>query len=245
MTGVGASGGPRDEATLLSARDLTREFPQPDRTIVALSGVSLDVEPGECVIVTGESGSGKSTLLALLGLIDRPTRGRVAFRGEALESASSSRLARVRREHVGFVFQDFRLVPHLSALDNVRLPLDHTGRSRDSRRAASELLARFGLGDRASHRPDRLSRGEMQRVALARALVGRPSIVLADEPTANLDRRNAAEVWSILRHCGSEGIAVVVATHDRDRAGPTDLVLVLREGRLVSVESAPRRSRVP
>lgn len=225
--------------TILASENVGRDYPQPGGFVRALHGVSISIEAGEHLTITGASGSGKSTLLAILGLMDRPTRGRVTFRGEVVScgrenggpSASASRLAALRLEHMGFVFQDFRLLRHASALDNVRLPLEFAGASRaTSRSEAMRWLERVGLGDRAHRKPGELSRGEMQRVALARALVHRPSIVFADEPTANLDRANADRVHDLFAEfVRDDGLTVVVATHhhDESRGGRE---LRLREG---------------
>lgn len=218
--------------SLVSAADLGREYRQPGGNVVALRGVTLAIEEGEFLGVTGPSGSGKSTLLALLAGLDRPTHGSVAFRGEPLESASAGRLAELRRTEMGFVFQDFRLVRHLSARANVRLPLffagNGTGRDRVER-----LLERVGLTARAGHRPHELSRGEMQRVAVARALVHRPAVVFADEPTASLDRANRDAVWALLRELHAEGgLTLVVAVHDAERIPGTARTVRLEDGRL-------------
>ncbi len=214
--------------TILAAEHVGRDYPQPRGVVRALDNVSLAIEAGEHVTVTGASGSGKSTLLAILGLMERPTRGRVVFRGDVVSSGreggdrsvSASRLAALRLEHMGFVFQDFRLLRHASALDNVRLPLEFAGASRATSRVEAERwLDRVGLGDRAHRKPGELSRGEMQRVALARALVHRPAIVFADEPTANLDRANAERVHELFAEfVRDDGLTVVVATHHHDAA---------------------------
>ncbi|MEM7306311.1 MAG: ABC transporter ATP-binding protein [Planctomycetota bacterium] len=211
---------------LLVARDLTREYgPEPVRALV---GVDLTVAEGELLLVTGGSGSGKTTLLSLLAGLDAPTRGVVEFRGEPLGEASPGRRAELRREHMGFVFQDFRLVRHLTARENVRLPLLFG--SGDAARAEA-LLSRVGLAAKAARRPEELSRGEMQRAALARALVHRPAVVFADEPTASLDPISRATVWELLTELGrEEGVAVVAATHDEVPAEAR--VVRLHEGRL-------------
>ena len=218
--------------TLIEASGVTRAFGQGGGIVHALREVSIAVGAGAFVGVTGESGSGKSTLLAILGLMDSPTSGEVRFRGESVERLPARRLAALRLRHVGFVFQDFLLVRHLSALDNVRLPIDFAGEEGAAR--ARELLARVGMEHRAGHRPDELSRGEMQRVAIARALANSPDVLLADEPTANLDRANADVVWKLLHDLHrDDGLTVIVATHDRARLADVSERLVLSDGRAV------------
>jgi len=220
---------------LLEARALEKRFAQGGQEVVALGGVSLAVERGEFVVVTGESGSGKTTLLSLLAGLDRPSGGAVLFGGESLERAPSERLARLRRESMGFVFQDFRLIRHLTVLENVRLPLLFgAGRTREA--DAARLLERVSLAHRLRHRPEALSRGEMQRVALARALVNAPTVLFADEPTANLDRRNGRAIWDLLRDLHeTDGLTIVVATHDADPLCVPGRILRLDDGRVEQV----------
>lgn len=216
---------------LFEVRDLRKEFPQPGGSVAALEGVTLDIAASEFVAVTGASGSGKTTLISLLGALLAPTSGSLRFEGEALESASQDRLAELRRSRFGFVFQDFQLMRHLSALDNVVLAHDLCGRRVD-RAGAARLLESLNLGHRLGHRPDALSRGEMQRVALARALIGRPSVLFADEPTANLDKANSDIVWGILDSFHKkEGLTVVMATHSRGGSCPASRDVRLSFGR--------------
>jgi putative ABC transport system ATP-binding protein len=223
---------------LLQAQDLWKEFKQPGQPVTALRDISLAIERGELVVVTGESGSGKTTLLSLLAGLDQPTRGTVCFRGLALSGAAAGRLARLRREHMGFVFQDFRLIRHLTVLDNVRLPMLLAGGDSVADDAL-RLIERVNLTHRLRHRPDSLSRGEMQRVGLARALANRPDILFADEPTANLDRRNAGIIWDLLQELhDSDGLTLVIATHSVDPARGADRVMRLDDGSLVQGESA-------
>jgi putative ABC transport system ATP-binding protein len=218
----------------LEAQGLWKEFPQPGQTVAALRGVSLAVERGEFVVITGESGSGKTTLLSLLAGLDRPTRGIVRFRDAELNGAAAGRVARLRREHMGFVFQDFRLIRHLTVLDNVRLPALFGGGA-SLAEDALRLIDRVNMTHRLRQRPDSLSRGEMQRVALARALVNRPEVLFADEPTANLDRRNSDVIWDLLRELhDSDGLTLLVATHSHDPARGAGRVLRLDDGSLVS-----------
>jgi len=218
----------------LEAREVWKEFPQPGQNVMALRGVNLSIRQGGFVVVTGESGSGKTTLLSLLASIDRPTRGEILFRDESLGTAPSGRLARLRREHMGFVFQDFRLIRHLSVLDNVRLPALFGGG--DSIAGdAKRLLERVNMTDRMGHRPDALSRGEMQRVAIARALVNEPDVLFADEPTANLDRKHATIIWDLLEDLHeTDGLTIVVATHNVEQARGTARVVRLDDGNLVT-----------
>jgi putative ABC transport system ATP-binding protein len=214
---------------------LRRDYRVGGQTVTALDGVDLAIRPAEFVAVMGPSGSGKSTLLHLMGGLDRPTSGSVVLAGEALEALDDDALTRVRRRRIGFVFQFFNLVPTLSAEENVALPLLIDGQ--DLAAAAGrldELFELVGLGDRRGHRPDQLSGGEQQRVAIARAFVARPEVVLADEPTGNLDSRTGREVLDLLRRAADErGQTLVMVTHDPVAAAWTDRVLFLRDGRLV------------
>lgn len=200
----------------------------------AVRSVSCQVARGEFVAITGPSGSGKSTLLALLSGLDKPTRGRVLLDGADLSQLSEDQLALLRREKVGFVFQSFHLVPSLTALQNVALPLVPTGRSRaELESRAAELLRQVGLGDKGGRYPAKLSGGERQRVAIARALMGRPQILFADEPTGNLDSETGAAVLDLLLTLRlDEGITLVVVTHDRELAARADRQITLRDGRV-------------
>ena len=217
---------------LVQAAGLKKTFQQGGETIVALDGIDLQIAPGEFLIVGGESGSGKTTLLNLLGGLDRLTEGRLVVDGIDLKQADEARLTRFRRERIGFVFQDFCLVQHLTALGNVTLPLWFSRRF-GAADTARELLSRFGLQNRLDHRPSQLSRGERQRVALARALVNRPSLILADEPTGNLDQANGEIIWGHL--CSlheTGGVTIVAATHDRGWQARARRVITLRNGRI-------------
>jgi ABC-type lipoprotein export system ATPase subunit len=215
---------------LIETEGVWLEYKQPELNVMALREVDVQITSGEFTAITGESGSGKSTLLALLGALDRPTRGSVRFDGERLEAASATRLTELRRERIGFVFQDFRLVQHLSAMDNALLPLLFS-RRQDRELEVRAQLEKVKLGHRLKHRPRSLSRGEMQRVALIRALANSPDVLLADEPTANLDRANSEIIWSLLRELAdSRGMTVIVATHNAERVRDAKHVIRLRDG---------------
>ncbi len=199
----------------------------------ALRGVDLEVERGEWVAVMGPSGAGKTTLLEILGCLSRPTRGRYRLDGRAAEELDAAGLARVRGEEIGFVFQSFNLLPRLSAIENVELPLVYRGVGRRARQAAAcEALARVGLEARARHRPAELSGGECQRVAIARSLVNRPALLLADEPTGNLDSRTGDEILGLLRGLHAEGNTLIVVTHDTQIGAQAPRLLTIRDGRI-------------
>jgi ABC-type lipoprotein export system ATPase subunit len=216
----------------LELRGVERRYRRGEEVVAALRGVDLMVEPGEVVVMHGRSGAGKSTLLHIAGGLDLPDSGCVLLGGSEMSAMSASERARTRRRHVGFVFQFFHLLPALDVTENVELPLA-LDRVRDSRERALEMLDRLGLGTRARHYPGELSGGEMQRVAIARALVTRPRLVLADEPTGNLDSATGNAVLDILvAHVREQGAALVMATHDRLAASRSDRVLELADGRL-------------
>jgi ABC-type lipoprotein export system ATPase subunit len=224
---------------VVEARGLTRVYGTGAAQVRALDGLDLQVRRGEFLAVVGVSGSGKSTLLHLIGALDTPTSGSLLVNGRELSSLSSSKRAIYRRTVVGFVFQAFHLVPSMTALANVALALTFQGiYGKERERRAVEALRRVGLGNRLDHRPGELSGGEQQRVALARALVHRPALLLADEPTGNLDRRTAAEVISLIRDINREqGTTVMLVTHDEEMAGQNaDRLVRLRDGRLVGEE---------
>jgi putative ABC transport system ATP-binding protein len=220
----------------IETRNLTRRLPSGERTLTILAGVDLAIPAAEMMAVLGPSGSGKSTLLALLAGLDRPSEGEVLLDGVALSGLSEDRLALLRRRKVGFVFQSFQLLGHLTAADNVALPLELLGRPHPRRRA-TELLGRVGLGERAHHYPVQLSGGEQQRVALARAFAAEPPILLADEPTGNLDRATGERVLAILRELHEEaGTTSVLVTHDPEVAALADRRIYLRDGRVQRIE---------
>ena len=219
---------------LVSIRDLTLRLPSGDRTLTVLDGVCLDVAAGETVAVAGPSGSGKSTLLGLIGGLDAPTSGTIVVAGTEVTRLGEAALARFRRETLGYVFQSYHLIPTLTAAENVAVPFDLAGVAGATARTA-DLLASVGLIDRAHHYPAQLSGGEQQRVALARALANDPPIVLADEPTGNLDTANGRHIMDLLRSIHrTRGTTVVLVTHDAELAAMADARLVLRDGRVVN-----------
>jgi putative ABC transport system ATP-binding protein len=227
---------------IVEASGLRRTYQQGKVAVEVLRGVDVNVDEGEFVAVVGPSGSGKSTLMQLLGGLDRPSAGSVRLAGEALETLSDARLSAFRRRKLGFVFQFFHLLPTLSAEENVCLPLllDGAPISRVAP-AAEKLLERVGLGHRKHHRPDQLSGGEMQRVAIARALVADPVLILADEPTGNLDSATAKAVLQLFRETAKErGQTVVMVTHDAHAASLADRVIRLRDGRIETGETEER-----
>jgi putative ABC transport system ATP-binding protein len=233
---------------VLEARGLAKTYGGGGAEVLALRGVDLAVERGEFVAVMGPSGCGKSTLLNLLAGLDRPTAGEVLLDGERIDRLDETDLARLRRRKIGFVFQFFNLLPTLSAIENVELPLLLAGRGRkDARRAAGELLCALGVGDRRAAAPVQLSGGQQQRVALARALANTPDIVLGDEPTGNLDSAAAREVLGLLRAARDRGQTLLIVTHDARVAAAADRVVTLRDG-LVCDETelaAPRPVALP
>ena len=218
---------------LIRLEDVHRSYPMGHGEVRALRGVSLRVERGEYVALMGPSGSGKSTLLQLIGCLDRPSRGRYRLDGTAVDDLGDEALSRLRNRKIGFVFQAFFLIPQLSVAENVELPLVYQGVERPQREArAAQVLASVGLGERRSHRPRELSGGECQRVAIARALVTRPDLLLADEPTGNLDRRTGEEITGILEQLHAEGVTVVVVTHDVTKARRAQRVIQMQDGRI-------------
>jgi len=220
------------------ATDLTRRYGEGDAAVDALQGVSLAVEPGELVAVMGPSGSGKSTLMHLLAALDKPTTGTVEIAGQDVGSLNDREVTLLRRQHIGFVFQFFNLLPMLNAEENVKLPLSIAGEKPDPE-FFSELMHRVGLTDRRTHRPAELSGGQQQRVAIARALVSKPSVVFADEPTGNLDSQTGGDILALLKASAAElNQTMVMVTHDAHAAEIADRVLFLADGRIV--EELPR-----
>jgi putative ABC transport system ATP-binding protein len=225
---------------LLELRDISRSYGEGSATVNALHAVSLSVDLGEMVAVMGPSGSGKSTLLTIAGTLEEPSSGQVLVGGQPVGAMSRAAKARLRRRTIGYVFQDFNLLPGLTAAENVALPLGLDGTSaRKARVVALKSLDRLGLGERASHYPDQLSGGERQRVAIARAMVGERKLLLADEPSGALDSANAEAVMQLLHDaCKTAGMAAVVVTHDAQLASWADRVMFLRDGR-VTDQAAP------
>ena len=236
------SGTERAAPPLIEVRDLVKVYRTGDVALRALDGVSFSVAHGEFVAVMGPSGSGKSTTMNMLGCLDSPTEGRYLLDGRDVARLSGDELAKVRNEKLGFVFQGFNLLPRLSAVDNVALPLVYSGvPSRERSERAREALERVGLGARLGHRPNQMSGGQQQRVAIARALVGRASLILADEPTGNLDTKTSEEIMGLLVEVNREGKTVVLVTHEPDIAAYARRVLHFKDGRLVSDETTPGR----
>ena len=216
-----------------AARDLTKVYRRGSAEVRAVDGISLDVYPGEFMAIMGRSGSGKTTLLDLLGCLLRPTAGQLEVDGVSVIDASDGALARIRQARIGFVFQEFNLIPSLDATENVQLPLRYGPRRRDADTRARELLELVGLGGRMRHRPSELSGGEQQRVAIARALVNEPAVVLADEPTGELDSTTSAGLLAMLRELNAErGVTFIIVTHDAGVAASTDRVVRLSDGRV-------------
>jgi len=220
----------------VEAYDIARSYPLDGLSVPALRGVTLTVAKGDYLAIVGPSGSGKSTLMHLLGALDRPTSGRLVIGGRDVAKLSAPEMARLRNETVGFVFQAFHLLPRTSALDNVALPLVYRGLRAGARRErAAAMLGRVGLGHRLTHRPSQLSGGEQQRVAIARALVTEPAVLLADEPTGNLDTTTGEAVLALLETLNAEsGVALVLVTHDREVAARARRQIVMRDGLVVS-----------
>jgi len=224
----------------VSATDLVRRYGEGDTAVYALRGVSLDIAEGQLTAVMGPSGSGKSTLMHILAGLDRPTEGAVSMAGADITSLDDTKLTKLRRDHIGFIFQFFNLLPMLTAQENIVLPLELAGQRVD-RDWLGELVGRVGLSDRLGHRPAEMSGGQQQRVAVARALVSRPTVMFADEPTGNLDSRTGAEILELMRESVDElGQTTVMVTHDAHAAAIADRVLFLADGEIV--EDLPRSS---
>ena len=228
--------------SVLELEDVTKAYQTGEVVVEALRGVSFDVTAGEFVAVMGESGSGKTTLLGILGCLDRPTTGSYKLVGEEMANLSESRRARLRGDRIGFIFQAYNLLPRTTAAKNVELPLVYAGvPARERRRRVLEALAAVGLADRADHQPSQLSGGQQQRVAIARALVTSPSVLLADEPTGNLDSTSAEEVLELLSRVHEEGSTIVMVTHSTEVAQRASRTLRFADGLLVGDETVALR----
>lgn len=222
---------------VIEARDLTKVYGRGENRVEALAGMSMNVEPGEWISIVGPSGSGKSTLMNLIGLLDRPTSGAYTLDGRDVSRLRGGELARARRDLIGFVFQSYNLLSRQSALANVELPMVYAGIGRKERRErALGVLERVGLAGRVHHRPTELSGGQNQRVAIARALVNNPALLLADEPTGNLDTASGAEILDLFAELNASGVTVVVVTHDAEVAARAERMVELRDGRIVADE---------
>jgi putative ABC transport system ATP-binding protein len=226
---------------VIEARDLWKTYGEGDAVVHALRGVDLTIRRGEFVAIMGPSGSGKSTLMNVLGCLDRPTRGVYRLAGQDVASLGRDRLAEIRNRTLGFVFQSYCLLPRTSALENVELPLLYAGvPRRELVRRATAALQRVGLDDRLHHKPSQLSGGQQQRVAIARALVNQPQVILADEPTGNLDSKTALEIVALFQELGAEGMTIALVTHEPDIACYASRVVVVKDGRI-----ADDRTQVP
>jgi putative ABC transport system ATP-binding protein len=228
---------------ILEARDVTKVYALGKTTVEALRGVTMSVQPGEFVALMGPSGSGKSTLLQLLGGLDRPTTGAVVFDGHDISQLSDAQATRLRRERTGYIFQSFNLIPLLTVQENIELPFMIAGGTRDARDRVGKVIELVELAGKERHRPDQLSAGEQQRVAVARALVTRPSVLLADEPTGNLDYTNSGELLDALWRSSEEaGQTIVLVTHDARAAAYADRVLVIGDGHIQEEITLGRRA---
>ena len=219
---------------VVEAKDITKVYQMGEIEVHALRGLSVNIAPGEILSIMGPSGSGKSTLMNILGCLDRPTSGDYHLNGESVATLNDDQLAEIRNRGVGFVFQSFNLLPRATALANVQLPMRYAvlnGRNR--KQVAIEALEAVGLGDRIHHRPNELSGGEMQRVAIARALVNNPAIIMADEPTGNLDTQSGGEIMTLLKNLNKDrGTTLIIVTHDPEIGELTDRVISIRDGRI-------------
>jgi putative ABC transport system ATP-binding protein len=234
----------QSDTILIRARNLARRYTMGKESVMALDGVDLDIRRGEFVALVGPSGSGKSTLLNLIGGLDRPTGGEIWVEDLELGKANDKRLVRYRRDRIGFIFQSFNLLPTRSAVENVEVPLMLAGQARKPRRdSALQLLEQVGLGRRARHKPNELSGGEMQRVAIARALANNPILLLADEPTGNLDSKTGKDILNMLRELlHTQGLTMVLVTHDMNVASYADRIVHLLDGRIQRIETAADRN---
>jgi putative ABC transport system ATP-binding protein len=229
---------------LIEAHHLVKHYTMGEETVHALDGVSFSISRGGYCAIVGPSGSGKSTLMNILGGLDTPTHGRLVVDGADIGALDDEGLARFRNRTIGFVFQSFNLLPRMTAVENVELPMIYAGVDpKERRRQAEELLTRVGLGERLSHRPTQLSGGQQQRVAIARALACEPALLLADEPTGALDTHTGQEILALFNALNNEGVTIVIVTHDHEVAANTKRTIEMRDGRIVSDQSNERRTR--
>ena len=223
--------------SVIEVKDAHKTYKMGENIVNALDGVDFTVKQGEFIAIMGPSGSGKSTLMNLLGCLDRPTSGSYTLEGENIAASTDQELALIRNKQIGFVFQNFNLLPRLSALDNVALPLVYSRINRTERRnKALEALQAVGLADRGHHRPNELSGGQRQRVAIARALVNNPAIIMADEPTGNLDSKSGDEIISMFKDLNSKGRTIILVTHEPEIAAHANRTILIRDGKIVSDE---------
>ena len=229
--------------SVIQTENLVKTYSSGTNEVHALRGINMTIEKGELVAIMGTSGSGKSTLMNLLGCLDKPTMGSYQLDGVRVEGLDRNELAAIRNQKIGFVFQGFNLLPRTSALENVELPMlyDRSGQKRDTQALAAAALERVGLGDRLHHQPSELSGGQQQRVAIARALVTEPAIILADEPTGNLDTRTSMEVMALFQELNEQGITIVLVTHEPDIAVYAKRIVEVRDGRIRRDEPVKNR----
>ena len=225
---------------LIKITNIKRDFPLGDEIIYVLKGIDLEINKGEYVALMGPSGSGKSTLMNILGCLDTPTSGTYILNGKHVSEMQDDELAGIRNKEIGFVFQTFNLMPRTTALDNVALPMVYAGHSKSERvERATEVLTQVGLNDRMDHKPNQLSGGQRQRVAVARALVNKPSIILADEPTGNLDSKTSVEIMNLFNEIHANGNTVILVTHEEDIAAYAHRIIRLRDGIIESDTQNP------
>lgn len=229
-------------ANVIEMKKIIRDFPLGNQVVHVLKGIDLIIEKGEYVAIMGPSGSGKSTLMNLIGCLDTPTAGSYVLNGKDVSQMSDNELAEVRNKEIGFVFQTFNLMPRTTALDNVALPMVYAGFSKANRtKRAEEVLTDVGLADRMDHKPNQLSGGQRQRVAVGRALVNRPSIILADEPTGNLDSKTSVEIMNLFDEIHAKGNTVILVTHEEDIAAHAHRIIRLRDGMIENDERNVRK----